>query len=204
MGQHLPVAYVVNGSVRSDEGRARVSAELFDAKSGQVLWSETYDRPLTPDNLLDVQGDLAAQIATRLGQPYGIVRSSIAERFSKNRPRTMAAYGCVLQAYIYRRTFARELYAPARACLEKAIRLDPELRRCLGAVGMGPPRCRTLSAIVARERSGKRDGSGAAAAERAVELAPQKSLMPCRPCRQSAIIAARMTRRKEFSGRRWR
>lgn len=125
IARDLPVAYVVNGNVRSDEGRVRVGVELFDAQSSQVLWSETYDRPLTPSNLLEAQERLATQIATRLGQPYGIVRSSIAKRISKGQPQTMTAYGCVLQAYSYRRTFSREQYAPIRACLEEAVRLDP-------------------------------------------------------------------------------
>ena len=67
IGRALSVAYVVRGSVRSGPGTVRVSVQLVDAKTGEVLWSETYDRPLTPDDLLDVQAELAAQIATRLG-----------------------------------------------------------------------------------------------------------------------------------------
>ena len=67
IGRALSVAYVVRGSVRSGPTAVRVSVQLVDAKTGEVLWSETYDRPLTPDDLLDVQADLAAQIATRLG-----------------------------------------------------------------------------------------------------------------------------------------
>ena len=72
---NLPVAYVVKGSVRSVCRAFAYSVSLFDAESGQVLWSETYDRPLTPENVLEVQADLTAHIATRLGQPYGVVRS---------------------------------------------------------------------------------------------------------------------------------
>ena len=67
IGRAPSVAYVVRGSVRSGSGTVRVSVQLADPTNGQVLWSETYDRPLTPDDLLDVQADLAAQIATRVG-----------------------------------------------------------------------------------------------------------------------------------------
>ena len=67
IGRALSVAYVVRGSVHSGPAAVRVSVQLVDAKTGEVLWSETYDRPLTPDDLLDVQAELAAQIATRLG-----------------------------------------------------------------------------------------------------------------------------------------
>lgn len=125
VGRNLSVAYVVKGSLRSVAGAVRLSASLVDSGSGQVLWSETYDRPLTPESVLEVQEDLTARIAARLGQPYGIVREMATNRIAKDAPRTMTAYGCVLQAYVYRRTFARELYAPVRGCLENAVRLDP-------------------------------------------------------------------------------
>jgi TolB-like protein len=52
LGRSLAVAYVIKGSIRSDAGLVRVGAQLVDAKTGQVLWSETYDRSLTPDNLV--------------------------------------------------------------------------------------------------------------------------------------------------------
>ena len=121
----LPVAYAVEGSVGSSGGRTRVSVELTEVKSGRVLWSATFDRQLTPDNLLDMQESLATHIATELGQPYGVVRSTLTEQFASNRPRSMEAYGCVLEAYVYRRTFSRALRPGVRACLEKAVALDP-------------------------------------------------------------------------------
>lgn len=175
VAQDLPVAYVVNGSVRSDAGRIRVSVELFDAKSSQVLWSETYDRPLSPDNLLDVQEDLATRIATRLGQPYGVVRRAITEQLGDNRPRTMAAYACVLQAYTYRRTFARVLYAPARACLEDAVRLDPGYADAWALLGWMRLDAARFGNGTPTEAASEMNGAFADA-RRSVDLAPQNVL----------------------------
>lgn len=121
----LPVAYAVEGSVGSSGGRTRVSVELTEVTSGRVLWSAIFDRQITPDNLLDMQENLATHIATELGQPYGVVRSTLTEQFASNRPRSMEAYGCVLEAYVYRRTFSRALRPGVRSCLEKAVALDP-------------------------------------------------------------------------------
>ena len=135
VGRSLAVAYVIKGSVRSDAGLVRVSAQLVDAKTGQVLWSETYDRGLTPDSLLGVQEDLAGQLATRLAQPYGVIREVVTARFHKKRPQTLFAYECVLRAYTYRSTFSRDLYAPTRACLEQAVRLDPEYAEAFALLG---------------------------------------------------------------------
>jgi len=43
----LGVAYLVDGSVRRFGGRLRVAARLMRADNGFVIWSQSYDRPLS-------------------------------------------------------------------------------------------------------------------------------------------------------------
>jgi len=119
------VAYIVAGSVQREADRLRVAARLVDRASGQVLWSRTFDGTLSVAGIADVERELAAGIVTRLAQPYGIIPSAAAERLGRGKPSMLFAYDCVQRAFVYRRTFARELYAPARACLEESIRRDP-------------------------------------------------------------------------------
>jgi TolB-like protein/tetratricopeptide (TPR) repeat protein len=47
VGEELGVRYVVQGSVRSDGERIRVTAQLLEASTGAQAWAERYDRPLT-------------------------------------------------------------------------------------------------------------------------------------------------------------
>ena len=126
LGHDLGVGYVVKGSVSSDAATVRVGAQLFDAQTGRVVWSETYDRAPTPGALLGVRAELAASIATALGQPYGVVNSDMAARLSGGVEPSMASYACVLRAYTYRRTFRDELRQPVLACLEAAVERDPD------------------------------------------------------------------------------
>jgi TolB-like protein/Tfp pilus assembly protein PilF len=125
LGQRLDVRYVVEGSVRRTPDRLRLIVHLIELDSGRYLWSETYDRPLTTENVFDIQEDLAAELAGQLAEPYGVVHEVSADLFRRQRPQTLAAYDCVLQAFAYRRTFSRALYGPSRASLEEAVRLDP-------------------------------------------------------------------------------
>ena len=104
----------------------RVAAQLFNAQTGQVIWSETYDRAPTPGALLGVRAELAASIATVLGQPYGVLNSDMAARLSTGVEPSMASYACVLRAYTYRRTFRDELRQPVLACLDAAVERDPD------------------------------------------------------------------------------
>jgi TolB-like protein len=125
LGKRLDVGYVVNGSVRRSSDQVRVIVHLIAARTGQYLWTKTYDRALTPENVFALQEQLAADLASHLAQPYGIINRVTADAFRRQRPETMFAYDCVLRALAYRRTNDRELYAPSRECLEQAVLRDP-------------------------------------------------------------------------------
>ncbi len=60
----LDVAHIVEGSVRRDGERVRITAQLTRA-DGFHLWSATYDRTL--DDVFAVQEDIAENIAAALG-----------------------------------------------------------------------------------------------------------------------------------------
>ncbi len=64
IGRKLAVANVLEGSVRREGGRARITAQLIRASDGIHLWSNTYDRAL--DDTLAVQLDIAEQVAAVL------------------------------------------------------------------------------------------------------------------------------------------
>ena len=61
IGARLGVANILEGSVRREGDRARVSAQLIRASDGIQLWSQSYDR--TVKDSLAVQLDIAEQVA---------------------------------------------------------------------------------------------------------------------------------------------
>jgi len=60
----LNVAHIIEGSVRRDGGRVRITAQLIRASDGFHLWSQRYDRTL--DDVFAVQEDIAENIAAVL------------------------------------------------------------------------------------------------------------------------------------------
>ncbi len=60
----LKVAHIVEGSVRRDEDRVRITAQLIHAPSDRHLWSQTYDR--TSEDVFSIQQDIAESIAEAL------------------------------------------------------------------------------------------------------------------------------------------
>jgi serine/threonine-protein kinase len=62
----LGVATLLTGSVQRSGGQVHLNVALEDAAKGQQLWSESYDRELTPQNLFALQGEIAAKVASAL------------------------------------------------------------------------------------------------------------------------------------------
>jgi adenylate cyclase len=68
----LGVEHVLEGSVRRDGNRIRVTAQLIEADNGFHVWSQTFDEPFS--DIFSIQDRMSAQIAsalqaTVLGEP---------------------------------------------------------------------------------------------------------------------------------------
>jgi adenylate cyclase len=64
VGRELGVKYVLEGSVRKAGDKVRVTAQLVDAKTGNHLWAERYDRDLK--DIFVVQDEITMKIITLL------------------------------------------------------------------------------------------------------------------------------------------
>lgn len=64
IAERLGVDAVVEGSVRRDGSRLRVTVELVDVASGFQIWSDSYDR--TVDDIFVIQDDIAGAIVDAL------------------------------------------------------------------------------------------------------------------------------------------
>ena len=60
----LRVANVVEGTVRRDGNRIRITIRLVDARTDEALWSESYDRELT--DIFAIQSEIAQTVASKL------------------------------------------------------------------------------------------------------------------------------------------
>lgn len=60
----LGVNHLLEGSVRQDESRLRITAQLIDTRDGFHLWSRQYDRPFK--EILAIQEEIAISVADAL------------------------------------------------------------------------------------------------------------------------------------------
>ena len=124
--RELGVDYLLDGSVRRERDKISLSTRLVDAESGQIIWSETYGDKLIPSNVFEIQDDVSQQVSAIVASNYGMIAEAGRTGAQRRPPKSFAAYDCVLRYYHYQRLFDQQEHAKVRACLERAVELDPD------------------------------------------------------------------------------
>ena len=122
----LGVRYVVEGSVRKNGDRVRITAQLNDTATGSHVWAEHYDRDLL--DVFTVQDEITDAIVMAIEpQIYA------AEDFRSRRkpPNNMDAWDLVMRALSHHWRVTRLDSVAARTLLEKAIAIDPNYGQAL-------------------------------------------------------------------------
>jgi TolB-like protein/class 3 adenylate cyclase/Tfp pilus assembly protein PilF len=125
LGRELGARYVLDGSVRRDGGRIRISAKLADTTSGSQIWAERYDRE--GKGLFELQDEIAQSVASMLVRH--ITQAEI-ERARRKRVGTLDVYELYVQGLALQRGHIEsaepgKMLLQARALFERAIKLDP-------------------------------------------------------------------------------
>lgn len=122
IADELNVRHVVEGSVRKSGDEIRVTAQLIDSSNDRHLWSDTYDSPLTTENIFHIQDEIARAIVDALSNALGVGELKPIEVEATTR--NLDAYELFLQA---RPLFhARTALDVADELLHVAVAQDPE------------------------------------------------------------------------------
>jgi TolB-like protein len=78
IGSELNVRYVLEGSVQRGASRMRVNVQLIDAETGNHLWAERFDKPLS--DLFDMQDEIVARLANALNAQIAAAEARRAEK----------------------------------------------------------------------------------------------------------------------------
>jgi serine/threonine-protein kinase len=120
IGQALGVANLLEGSVRKEGDRVRISVELVDAADGSQRWCQTYDRDLK--DIFATQQEIAKSIGDQLRIALlGTEAISLAHPSNKN----LAAYNAYLKGQYLFEQLNLDSATKALSFLKEATRLDP-------------------------------------------------------------------------------
>jgi len=165
VAQKLGVANVLEGSVRKEGNRARISVELIQADDGFQLWSETYDREIK--DIFAVQDEIARAVVDALQSKLLKGDATLAD---SSRVTNSEAYQAYLQArYFIARGMDKEDLTKALSFADQAVKLDPNYAPAWAE------RARVLEAMARALVIDEADGfrRARASAEKSIALDPE-------------------------------
>ncbi len=130
IGRELGADYLLEGSVRREGERVRISAQLVQVSDQTHLWAQSYDRPLS--GILALQTEAARAIATEIRVK---VTSKEQVHLARVRPVNPAAHDAYLKGRYHANQFSPDGFAKAIQYFEEAVRIDPGY--ALGYAGLG-------------------------------------------------------------------
>lgn len=128
IGHELAVQYILEGSVRRDGDKVRITAQLVDMKNQTSMWSRQYDRELS--GLLTLQEEIAQEIADEIQ----ISLSSNRKVFASNRkpfvsPKSYEAYDLYLKGRYFWNKRTKDGFQQAAEYFQQSIAKDPNYSR---------------------------------------------------------------------------
>ena len=130
VAQRLGVKYVAEGSVRKAGQRVRISVELADARTGEQIWADRYDRAL--DDIFAVQDEVARMIVSALSGRVARAELLGSERKPTN---NLTAYDYFLRGNMHFYRLTHEDNSRAREMFQRATAVDPSFARAHARLG---------------------------------------------------------------------
>jgi TolB-like protein len=131
VGKATDVRYVVSGAVQRAGERIRISIELTDVSTHQLIWSERFDR--TVEDIFDLQDEVALEIVNAIGMELRAGEAGRLRFQTIANPRALA-YLHRAVSHLYRGT--KEDSAMARQWGEKLEAVAPDAPVCLGMIAI--------------------------------------------------------------------
>jgi TolB-like protein len=160
IGEELGIGFVMEGSVRLEKKRVRITLQLIQTADQTHVWAASYDHDLR--EILNMQKDVAEEVAKALAL----------ELFSAKGPKPVAANPEAHEAYLQGRFYtgqrSEEALNKAMSYFEQALLLDPNCARACSGIADCCTLLTWFGALWPREAGSRAEK----AAVRALEIDP--------------------------------
>jgi TolB-like protein len=128
--------YALSGTVRTDNGRVRVTVRLTDTQFGTQLWTWALEEDPSGTGLLSSEETLGVSIAKIVSSPYGPVFAREIDRIAGRASADLDPFQCLLRFYEYTRVFGAALHKEVTACMERSVAHAPKFAQGWSALGV--------------------------------------------------------------------
>ena len=109
-----------------DGEMVRLTARVLNLDDGMVLWANSYEEDLKVRPLLEIEADIAGEVAAAIAQPYGVIPKADTAVAEGKVPEDFAAYACTLAYYSYRIDLSPKTHSSIKNCLEDTVGRYPD------------------------------------------------------------------------------
>ena len=123
IAQELGVAYILEGGVQRYQDKVRIQAQLIEANTAKIVWSEKYDREFT--DIFTIQSEVAQRIAKILETR---IDPEVIEQIESQPTENLEAYNLYLEAsfILQEDYFEQNDYLKGYEMLDRVIKMDPD------------------------------------------------------------------------------
>lgn len=132
IARRLGVEYILEGALRRDSQRVRITTQMIHVQDRKVVWAHQYDRELK--NLLVVQAEIAQEIADEIQITLGHSSNPAPARQSATAPIPYDAYDLYLRGRYLLNTRSSQSFSSAANYFQQAIAKDPNYARAYAAL----------------------------------------------------------------------
>jgi TolB-like protein len=127
IARELSVSYVLEGNVYRSGDNVRIIVRLIRGKDELLLWTKDYKKTMTATNLIEIQSDVAQQVADNMQM---VIDPEVKKRIEARPTVNTEAYTLFLYAWTQYLPFDQ-----AKTKLERAISLDPGYAEAYALLG---------------------------------------------------------------------
>lgn len=119
--------FVLGGVIEINGENVRITSQLKQASDGHIIWSDqAMADSVRPRTIISVQADIAATVAGKIGQTYGVISQAMAQQVATTADPSLEDFRCVLSAYQYMRHKTQPAHLKVRTCLETVVEHSPK------------------------------------------------------------------------------
>lgn len=125
MKKTVNIDYVLTGSVRFINDLVRLNIQLIQAENGQIIYTDTYSKHLTSENVFEIQEEIAGEILNAIVDDHGIIIMAKAHT-SSVKTESLTIQEAVYRYFNYTSDFDNNKFQATTRSLEKAVAAEPE------------------------------------------------------------------------------
>lgn len=121
----LGIDIALTGTLRIAKNNLRLNLHLFMIDTGQQIWAESFDEPITSENLFYLENKILDEVTGKIADEHGVIFRCVFSKLGRWNSNP-SSFEAILQNSHYQKKIDLPCFQKNRNSLEYALQADPE------------------------------------------------------------------------------